>query len=172
VTVRRRRRTGGELWSATDRRALGYVRLEDSGSAGLPRHVETIERLCDSRGLELADIVVDVEGGAELESAPPGLGWALKQLAAGGAGALAVAWVEHVTGAYADAEQLTRWFDEQGVTLVAAGYGGGSGPSPAETAAPDSPARRRHGARRAPGVGPRSWARYVHARTDDGRLPN
>jgi Resolvase, N terminal domain len=166
VTGRRRRRAGGELWSAADRRTLAYVRLGDARGVDLPRHIDAIERLCEARGLELADIVVDVEGGAESTSAPPGLTWALERLAAGAARALAVARTEHVTGAFAEAAGLRRWFREQGLKLVAADA------SAAEEGAPDPPGRALRRVRRAPGVGPGSWARYVHARTDDGRLPN
>jgi hypothetical protein len=169
VTGRRRRRAGGELWSGLDRRTLAYVRLSDARSADLPRHVEAIERLCDAHGLELADMVVDVEGGLEAESAPPGLQWALARLAAGGVRVLAVASSNHVTGAFAEAAQLTHWFREREVTLVAADSAGGSDPA---TAGPDAPGRGRRGARHAPGVGPGSWARYLRTRTDDGRLPH
>jgi hypothetical protein len=156
-----RRRAGGELWSAADRRALAYVRLQDASSADLPRHIGAIERLCEARGLELADIVVDVEGGEESASAPPGLAWALERLAAGGARSLAVARTEHVTGAFAEAGRLGQWFRDQGCKLVAADA------SAAQTGAPDGPARVLRRVRRPPGVGPRSWARYVNAHTDD-----
>jgi hypothetical protein len=169
VTGRRRRRTGGELWWALDQRALAYVRLSDASSADLPRHVEAIERLCDAHGLELADIVVDVEGGPEAESAPPGLQWALAQLAAGGVRVLTVASAGHVTGAFAEAAQLTHWFRERGVTLVAGDSA--AGPESATTGA-DVPTGSRRGTRRALGVGPRAWARYAHGRTDEGRLPD
>jgi hypothetical protein len=165
VTGRRRRRAGGELWSAADRRALAYVRLGDARGADLPRHIDAIERLCEARGLELADIVVDVEGGAESTSAPPGLTWALKRLTSDGARALAVARTEHVTGAFADAGRLGQWFRDQGLKLVAADA------SAAEVGATDVPARVPRRVRRPPGVGPRSWARYVDARTDGGPLP-
>jgi Resolvase, N terminal domain len=160
----RRRRTGGELWWALDQRALAYVRLSDASSAELPRHIEAIERLCDAHGFQLADMIVDVEGGTEAESAPPGLQWALAQLAAGGVRVLAVASAGHVTGAFAQAAQLTEWFREWGVTLVAADSAGG--PDSA-TAGAEVPARSRRDTQRALGVGPRAWARYAHGRTDE-----
>jgi hypothetical protein len=163
VSGRRRRRSDGELWSAADRRVLGYVRLDGARSADLPRHIDAIERLCEVRGLELADVVVDVEGGDESTSAPPGLAWVLEHLAAGGPRALAVARTDHVTEAFADAGRLTKWFREQGLKLVAADC------TSAATAEVGAPARGLRRVRRAPGVGPRSWARYVNARTDDGR---
>jgi hypothetical protein len=163
VNGRRRRRGGGELWS--DRRALAYVRLEDARSTDLPRHMQAIERLCDMRGLQLVDMVVDVEGGAGHQSAPPGLGWALKRLAAGGSRVLAVARAEHVTGAFVDAEELPRRLRERGATLDAADSAVVAVPSTAQAAAPKPPAPARRSARRAPGVGPGPWARYVNART-------
>jgi hypothetical protein len=167
VTGRRRRRTGDELWSAADPRALAYVRLPDARSGELPRHIDAIERLCEARGLELADMVVDVEGGAESTSVPPGLRWALERLATDGPRALAVARTEHVTGAFVNAGRLMPWFRERGLKLVAADSGASG---TAEVGVPDAPARVRRRVRRPPGVGPRSWARYVNARTDDGLL--
>jgi hypothetical protein len=162
---------GGKLWSAVDRRALAYVRLEDARGAGLQRHLDAIERLCDDRGLEIADIVVDVEGGAERESAPPGLRWALEKLGARRARVLAVAQVEHVTGAFADGERLPSRLGDRGATLASADALGAA-PSTAELAPSAPPARARRSARRSLGVGPRSWARYLDARADSGGLPN
>jgi hypothetical protein len=156
------------LWSALDQRALAYVRLGDASSTDLLRHVEAIERLCDAHGLELADMVVDVEGGSEAESAPPGLQWVLAELAAGGVRVLTVASVGHVTQAFAEAEQLGHWFREREVTLLAADS---AGDPESATAVADVPARARRGTLRAAGVGPRAWARYAHGREEDGRSP-
>jgi hypothetical protein len=142
-----------------DRRALAYIRLGDPRSAQLSLHVAAIERLCDARGLELVDMVVDVEGGLTVETAPPGLQWALGRLASGAVRMLAVASAEHVTGAFAEAPQLARWFRERGVTLATPDSAGG----PAGEDVPNVAARGHQGARRPPGVGPGAWARYVYA---------
>jgi hypothetical protein len=146
VTGRGRRRAGGELWSALDRRALAYIRLGDPRSAQLSLHVAAIERLCDARGLELVDMVVDVEGGLTVETAPPGLQWALGRLAAGAVRMLAVASAEHVTGAFAEAPQLARWFRERGVTLATADSAGGPDRETVREDVPEPAARGHQGA--------------------------
>lgn len=167
MTSARRRRAGGELWTAVDRRVVAYVRLDGAGSPDLPRHLVAIERLCDLWGLEPTDVMVDVEGGVEAATAPPGLAWALARLAAGRTRALAVARTDHVAGAFADAGQLIRCFRDRGVILVAADSAGDPGHETAEVGTREPRARTRRRGRRPPAVGPRSWARYVHARADD-----
>jgi hypothetical protein len=143
---------------------LGYVRLDDGRDGQLARHIATLERLCAERGLALADVTVEVWRD-ENPGVPPGLGRALEQLAAGRPRAFAVAHLGHLSGAFDGPEMAAEWFRDHRLTLLAASE---HEPAPPAPAAPVAPLRPRRGVLRSPGVGPRSWARYVHARTHAG----
>ena len=159
----RRGQAREELWSGAGRRALGYIRLRDARGIGLPRELETLERLCHEHGTTLADVAVEVAP-AGAAGTPPGLAWALARLASGEATTFAVRRLDDLTGPFADRGQAARWLGERRVLLI-------SGEQAAEAHAPRTALRIGRGILRSPGVDPPSWARYLQARTH-ARLRN
>jgi len=145
-----------------DRRALGYVWLEDA--AGTPEfagHADTVERLCAARGLRLSDLTCEVRGRHGSPGTRPGLAWALQRLSAGEARALVVPTLDHLSGAFGERADALSWFRERGVCLIATDVRAGA-VAEADGAAATA---RALGARTAGqdrvetlGVGPRSWA--------------
>jgi hypothetical protein len=155
------RRPEGGLWRrgpAAHERALGYVRLDEHArSAQFARHAHAIERLCEARGLGLADIACDVGGAAGSASARPGLTWALRRLAADDVGCLIVPRLDHLSDLLSERGQLVGWFRERGVALLTAEHGPGTPAARAPNRPPDGAVYPRA----VRGVDPRSWAAYA-----------
>lgn len=107
-------------------KALGYAsvpaedRLEGSH---FQAQAETIEAACDGRGLELLQVVRDIEPQAGSDLKRPGLMYALETIAAGEASCLVVSGLDRLARSASDLGTLVEWFEQNGARLVAVDIG-------------------------------------------------
>ena len=106
---------------------LGYA-LIPTAKAGVGRvelgsQAEAIAGECGRRGLRLLELVRDREprNGKDLDR--PGLGYALKQIAAGKAGGLVVWELAHLSRSASDLGEILDWFARSQARLVVAAQG-------------------------------------------------
>jgi hypothetical protein len=111
---------------------IGYATY--SGGPGkeagedLAKQARVIGRVCEQRGLTLVKMVGDPHEDRQLFrpkllEAPPGLGYALKRIAAGQAQGLVVAGLRRLTNSAAGLGPIVEWFVRRDVRLIAVAQG-------------------------------------------------
>jgi len=115
-------------------RVLGYVRVSTDGQvesgAGIQAQREAIERECDARGYELAEVITDAGVSAATVAKRPGITRALAALDRGDVEALMVAKLDRLSRSMIDFVGLTERARRQGWSIVALDLGVDTG-SPA-----------------------------------------
>jgi DNA invertase Pin-like site-specific DNA recombinase len=120
--ARARARSGAPASTPGIQPALGYasVRPGDKGNDSLRRQQQEIDAICSRKGLDLLELVRDVEfrGGSYWKR--PGLAYALEHLEAHDASCLVVSSLERLTPSAANLGTLVEWLDQRGARLVVA----------------------------------------------------
>jgi DNA invertase Pin-like site-specific DNA recombinase len=100
--------------------ALGYASVSegDQGNDSIRRQQQEIDAICSQKGLDLLELVRDVEsrGGSDLNR--PGLAYALEHLKAHDASCLVVSSLERLSRSAANLGTLVEWLDRRGARLV------------------------------------------------------
>src|SRR5215218_9644410 len=98
--------------------AIGYACAAAPGAPDLTWQRAAIEVACHDAGLELDELVGDraPRFGKGLER--PGIAHALQRLAAGDAGCLVVARVEHLSASLGELAELLDWLQELELRLI------------------------------------------------------
>ena len=102
-------------------RVLGYVSFvtpEESSSPDGTQQLEALDRYCEQRGWELAEVVHDVRSPGRREGSP-GLDYALDRVTAGDASCLLVAELRRLGSSAAELGRILRTLRELNVHLVA-----------------------------------------------------
>jgi DNA invertase Pin-like site-specific DNA recombinase/peptidoglycan hydrolase-like protein with peptidoglycan-binding domain len=108
--------------TAQSTRALGYasVRADDRlEGSHFQTQADAIETDCDDRGLELIQVVRDIEPQAGSDLKRPGLMYALETIAAGAASCLVVSGLDRLARSASDLGTLVEWFEHNNARLVA-----------------------------------------------------
>jgi DNA invertase Pin-like site-specific DNA recombinase len=103
-------------------RALGYASVppdEPLDGDMLRAQAEAIDRVCEERGLELVELVRDIEPQAGSDLRRPGLAYALGQITEGKASCLVITALDKLARSAGDIGTLVEWFEENGARLVA-----------------------------------------------------
>jgi peptidoglycan hydrolase-like protein with peptidoglycan-binding domain/DNA invertase Pin-like site-specific DNA recombinase len=102
-------------------RALGYVSFatpEESSGSENTHQLEALDRYCEQRGWELAEVVHDVRSPGRRVSSP-GLDYALERVAAGDASCLLVAELRRLGNSAGELGRILQTLRERDVHLVA-----------------------------------------------------
>ncbi len=102
-------------------RVIGYVSFatpEESSSSEGTHQLETLDRYCEQRGWELAEVVHDVRSPGR-RAGSPGLDYALDRVTAGDASCLLVAELRRLGSSAAELGRILRTLRELNVHLVA-----------------------------------------------------
>ncbi|MDA0180416.1 recombinase family protein [Solirubrobacter phytolaccae] len=98
-------------------RALGYVCATGAGDDQLARERVAIKRCCSEHGLDLAQVVHDVD--LEGRDQRPSLVWALEQLAEHRADVLVLVRLHDLSANAANLRPLLTWFNDEHRRLIA-----------------------------------------------------
>jgi len=108
-------------------RVIGYAsvsaRLRGSVGSTLQAQTAEIEAACQSQGLQLVEMVHDVDRGNGRSRERPALDYALERIAAGQAGGLVVCALECLSRWVVDLGEVVDWFTASSARLIALDLG-------------------------------------------------